>query len=126
MRLVGTTKPTISADCERSHWECTEPEPRRIPSTFGPRLGRSTSTAEVKKAARRLDRDRKHWSGKGRHVAAHRGNQRRRPSARSRSCSRALEEQREETEQEEQARVFAKLKGLSGGERVDEDEFDKN
>jgi hypothetical protein len=26
-----------------------------------------------------------------------------------------LEEQREETEQEEQARVFAKLKGLSGG-----------
>ncbi len=31
------------------------------------------------------------------------------------------EEAREETEQEEQARVFAKLKELSGGERSDDE-----
>ena len=36
------------------------------------------------------------------------------------------EEQREETEQEEQARVFAKLKELSGGERSDDDEPGKD
>ena len=59
----------------------------------------------------------------GRHAAADRGDDRsRQPSARSRSCSPRLEEAREETEQEEQARVFAKLKELSGGERSDEDD----
>ena len=125
MRLVGTTKPTITQIRERTHWNAPNLTPQD-PVTLG-LCSQIDLDAEVKKAARRLDRDRKDKQGarEGRHAAADRGDDAPAPSARSRSCSPSMRRQREETEQEEQARVFAKLKELSGGERSDEGSGDE-
>ena len=77
MRLVGTTKPTITQIRERSHWNAPNLTPQD-PVT----LGLCTQTEldnEVKKGARRLDRDRKDQqkgTREGRHAAADRGDDR--------------------------------------------------
>ena len=57
MRLVGTTKPTILAIRERSHWNSPNLQPQD-PVTLG-LCSQIDLDAEVKKAAARLDRERK-------------------------------------------------------------------
>ena len=125
MRLVGTTKPTITQIRERSHWNAPNLTPQD-PVTLG-LCSQIDLDAEVKKAARRLDRDRKDKPGAEKAGTLLPTEETTAPAERKVEIMQPKhEEQREETEQEEQARVFAKLKGLSGGERVDEDELDKS
>lgn len=120
MRLVGTTKPTIQQIRDRSHWNAPNLTPQD-PVTLG-LCSQIDLDAEVKKAARRADRDRKDIPDLEKAGTLL-------PTEETTSAERRVEimqprheEQREETEQEEQARVFAKLKELSGGERREEDE----
>jgi uncharacterized protein len=60
MRLVGTTKPTISAIRDRTHWNSQNLTPQD-PVTLG-LCSQIDLDAEVKKAARRLERERKEAS----------------------------------------------------------------
>jgi hypothetical protein len=57
MRLVGTTKPTIAAIRDRTHWNSANLTPQD-PVTLG-LCSQTDLDAEVKKAARRLERERK-------------------------------------------------------------------
>ncbi len=57
MRLVGTTKPTIEAIRERTHWNSTNLQPMD-PVTLG-LCSQTELDAAVKKAARRLEREQK-------------------------------------------------------------------
>src|SRR5262245_23537424 len=57
MRLVGTTKPTIAAIRDRTHWNSTNLTPQD-PVTLG-LCSQIDLDAEVKKAAKRLERERK-------------------------------------------------------------------
>ncbi len=82
MRLVGTTKPTIGAIRERTHWNSPNLQPQD-PVTLG-LCTQIDLDNEVKKAARRLERERKEQgkpplekAGTGREEAE-RGAQRRR------------------------------------------------
>jgi uncharacterized protein len=122
MRLVGTTKPTIAAIRDRTHWNSPNLQPQD-PVTLG-LCSQIDLDNEVNKAARRLERDRK-ASGK--------------PSEKEGTllpaaetvpglgpqpdmeilAPRPVEETREETAAEEEARVFAKLRGL-GGSKAEE------
>lgn len=119
MRLVGTTKPTIGQIRDRTHWNSAQLTPQD-PVTLG-LCSQLDLDAEVKKAARRLERERKEAmkdrekagtllsaeettaSGAGEEPAA---------TATIVSPKPSPEEQ-EETPEEEQARVFAKLKEMS-------------
>jgi len=119
MRLVGTTKPTIGQIRDRTHWNSAQLTPQD-PVTLG-LCSQLDLDAEVKKAARRLERERKEAmkdrekagtllsaeettaSGTGEEPAA---------TATIVSPKPSPEEQ-EETPEEEQARVFAKLKEMS-------------
>src|SRR4029079_6580393 len=126
MRLVGTTKPTITQIRERSHWKAPNLTPQD-PVTLV-LCSQIDLDAEVKKAARRLDRDRKDKPGMEKAGTLLRTEETTSPTAERKVeiMQPKHEEQREETEQEEQARVFAKLKELSGGERADDDESGKD
>jgi uncharacterized protein len=121
MRLVGTTKPTITQIRDRSHWNAPNLTPQD-PVTLG-LCSQIDLDAEVKKAARRLERDRKDKPGaeKAGTLLPTEETTAPPPERKVEIMQPRHEEQREETEQEEQARVFAKLKELSGGERDDED-----
>ena len=71
MRLVGTTKPTIAAIRDRTHWNSPNLTPQD-PVTLG-LCSQIDLDAEVKKAARRVERERKEQHRpleKGRHAAA--------------------------------------------------------
>ena len=57
MRLVGTTKPTIAQIRDRTHWNSAHLTPQD-PVTLG-LCSQIDLDAEVKKAAKRADRDRK-------------------------------------------------------------------
>ena len=57
MRLVGTTKPTIAAIRDRTHWNSNNLTPQD-PVTLG-LCSQTDLDAEVKKAARRLEREKK-------------------------------------------------------------------
>jgi hypothetical protein len=120
MRLVGTTKPTITQIRERSHWNAPNLTPQD-PVTLG-LCSQIDLDGEVKKAARRLDRDRKDKPGmeKAGSLLPTEETTAPPPERKVEIMQPKHEEQREETEQEEQARVFAKLKELSGGERDDD------
>lgn len=122
MRLVGTTKPTITQIRERSHWNAPNLTPQD-PVTLG-LCSQIDLDAEVKKAARRLERDRKDKPGAEKAGTLLPTEETTQPAAERKVeiMQPKHEETREETEQEEQARVFAKLKELSGGERTDDDD----
>jgi hypothetical protein len=122
MRLVGTTKPTITQIRERSHWNAPNLTPQD-PVTLG-LCSQIDLDAEVKKAARRLERDRKDKPGmeKAGTLLPTEETTQPPPERKVEIMQPRHEEAREETEQEEQARVFAKLKELSGGERTDDDD----
>ena len=119
MRLVGTTKPTIGQIRDRTHWNSAQLTPQD-PVTLG-LCSQLDLDAEVKKAARRLERERKE-AMKDREKAGTL------LSAEETTASAASEEpaatativspkpspeEQEETPEEEQARVFAKLKEMS-------------
>ncbi|MDP1911300.1 MAG: DUF1013 domain-containing protein [Hyphomicrobium sp.] len=118
MRLVGTTKPTITQIRERSHWNAPNLTPQD-PVTLG-LCSQIDLDAEVKKAARRLDRKDKGGAEKAGTLLPTEETTQPPPERKVEIMQPKHEEAREETEQEEQARVFAKLKELSGGERSDE------
>jgi hypothetical protein len=123
MRLVGTTKPTIAAIRERTHWNSPNLQPQD-PVTLG-LCSQTDLDNEVRKAARRLERERKE-QGKPplekagtllptAHTIPGLGPQ---PDVEI-VVPRPVEERREETEREEEARVFAKLREIG---RKPEDE----
>ncbi len=125
MRLVGTTKPTIAAIRDRTHWNSNNLTPQD-PVTLG-LCSQTDLDAEVRKAARRLERERK--------------DQPKRPDKAGTllptadttlppgmgpqpdveiMAPRMAEEPREETEAEQQARVLAKLQEMGGGTKTEE------
>jgi uncharacterized protein len=125
MRLVGTTKPTIAAIRDRTHWNAPNLTPQD-PVTLG-LCSQTDLDAEVQKAARRLERERKdqqkHMEKAGTLLPASQttvvpglGPQ---PTAEI-IAPRPAEEPRAETEAEEQARVFAKLREMGGATKTDE------
>ena len=123
MRLVGTTKPTIAQIRDRTHWNSAQLTPQD-PVTLG-LCSQIDLDAEVKKAAKRTERDRKD-SGLDHEKAGTLL-----PASETTASSttaqilapKAAEEAPEETPEQEQARVFAKLKGMSSpkAEETDED-----
>jgi hypothetical protein len=121
MRLVGTTKPTITQIRDRTHWNSAQLTPQD-PVTLG-LCSQTDLDAEVKKAARRLDRDRKD-GGKGAEKAGTLL-----PTAETTTPPAAMAEilapkeaaaAPEETPEQEQARVLAKLKGMSSAKEDDD------
>ena len=119
MRLVGTTKPTIAAIRDRTHWNSANLTPQD-PVTLG-LCSQVDLDNEVKKAARRLEREKKDQqkpTEKGgtllptaeTTVVPGLGPQ---PDVEIMPPARP-ETEREETEAEEQARVLAKLRELGG------------
>ncbi len=122
MRLVGTTKPTIAQIKDRTHWNSPNLVPQD-PVTLG-LCSQIDLDAEVKKAARRVERERKEAHKEAvkagtllpteETTAPPAEPEAYRPTA-SIIQPREAEEKREETPAEEEARVFAKLKELSSG-----------
>jgi uncharacterized protein len=125
MRLVGTTKPTITQIRDRSHVSAAQLVPQD-PVTLG-LCSQIDLDAEVKKAAARLDRDRKASGAEPDRAGTLL------PAAETTAPStttaqilapKVPEAAGEETPEEEQARVFAKLKGMSGPRDDDEQASD--
>jgi uncharacterized protein len=127
MRLVGTTKPTIAAIRDRTHWNSNNLTPQD-PVTLG-LCSQTDLDAEVKKAARRLERERKDQDKRPDKAgtllpAAHTTPPGLGPQPTVEIMPpKPVEEKREETEAEEQARVLAKLRELgSAGKSEDKAE----
>ncbi len=123
MRLVGTTKPTIAQIRDRTHWNSAQLTPQD-PVTLG-LCSQIDLDAEVKKAARRIDRERKE---SGLEPIERAGTLLPTDETTAPSSTRAeilapkaAEEAAEETPEQEQARVLAKLKGMTSANK-DEDE----
>jgi uncharacterized protein len=115
MRLVGTTKPTIEAIRDRTHWNSANLN-QLDPVTLG-LCSQTDLDAEVQKAARRIERDRKDQQ-KGLEPAGTLL-----PTEQTTAAAPALativEVEEKETEAQEAKRVFEKLKSMS---KEDEDE----
>jgi hypothetical protein len=116
MRLVGTTKPTIAAIRERTHWNSPNLQPQD-PVTLG-LCTQIDLDNEVKKAARRVERERKE-QGKpplekaGTLLPASQTIPGMGPQPDVEIIApRPPEAKPEETEREEEARVFAKLREM--------------
>jgi hypothetical protein len=132
MRLVGTTKPTIAQIKDRTHWNSPNLVPQD-PVTLG-LCSQIDLDQEVKKAARRVERERKEAHKEAikagtllptEETTAAAEPEVFRPTAEI-VQPKESEAQREETPAEEEARVFAKLKELSSGsddkDKADADE----
>jgi hypothetical protein len=123
MRLVGTTKPTIAQIRDRTHWNSANLVPQD-PVTLG-LCSQSDLDAEVRKAAKRLEKERKatRQQEPGGTLLPTSETV---PAAPVRSAEilapKPAEAPREATPEEEEARVLAKLKGLSGGESKSEED----
>ncbi|HKZ96750.1 MAG TPA: cell cycle transcriptional regulator TrcR [Hyphomicrobiaceae bacterium] len=129
MRLVGTTKPTIAQIRDRTHWNSPNLAPQD-PVTLG-LCTQIELDAEVTKAARRLERERKEAAREAIKAGTLLPTEETtvapeaeafRPTAEIVQPKEKAEETREETPAEEEARVFAKLKKLSSGADSDTDE----
>jgi hypothetical protein len=118
MRLVGTTKPTIAAIRERTHWNSPNLQPQD-PVTLG-LCTQIDLDEEVRKAARRIERERKE---QGKPPLEKAGSLL--PASQTIPglgpqpdveivVPKPREEKPEETEAEEDARVFAKLREMGG------------
>ncbi len=131
MRLVGTTKPTIAQIRDRTHWNSAQLTPQD-PVTLG-LCSQIDLDAEVKKAARRLDRERKD-AMKGTEKAGtllsteETTEKPEEPVTTTASivAPRPAKTEREETPEEEQARVFAKLKEMSSAGKDEAGDEDKS
>ena len=123
MRLVGTTKPTIDAIRDRSHWNSPNLSPLD-PVTLG-LCSQTELDAEVQKAADRLERERKEKAGGG--VVAPGGTLLPAEVTTAPPVATIVEAPVEvepaETEAEEAKRVFEKLKSMTTEDEaaVDED-----
>ena len=124
MRLVGTTKPTIEAIRDRTHWNSANLN-QLDPVT----LGLCTQTdldAEVQKAARRIERERKEQQ-KGLEPAGTLL-----PTELTTAAVPAMATiveapvavEEKETEAEEAARVFEKLKSMSKDDEDEDEDID--
>jgi uncharacterized protein len=126
MRLVGTTKPTIAAIRDRSHWNSPNLTPQD-PVTLG-LCSQSDLDEEVQKAARRVERELKE-KNKGLEQAG----ATLLPTAETTSIPgmgpqptaeimvpKAAPEPREETEAEQEKRVLAKLRGMKSKDDDDQ------
>jgi hypothetical protein len=123
MRLVGTTKPTIAAIRDRAHWNSPNLQPQD-PVTLG-LCSQIDLDAEVGKAARRVERERKEQE---KEILARGGTllpteettgaTDQAPAAGGAPPDEVVSEptEPEETEAEEAARVFEKLKSMRGEE----------
>lgn len=113
MRLVGTTKPTIAQIRDRTHWNSQNLVPQD-PVTLGI-CSQIDLDAEVKKAARRVERERKEAykeavkAGTLLPVEETTGEQ---PRPTAAIVQPKVEQPKVETEAEEEARMLAKLKGM--------------
>lgn len=121
VRLVGTTKPTIQQVRDRTHWDSPNLVPQD-PVTLG-LCTQIDLDAEVKKSARR--------GGKSQTDAVEGGEGTLLPTEETTGAGQQpyavivqpkVAEKREETAAEEEARVFAKLKELSGAKDEDKEE----
>jgi hypothetical protein len=126
MRLVGTTKPTIAAIRDRTHWNAQNLT-AQDPVTLG-LCSQIDLDAEVQKAARRQERERKE-AGKDIEKAGATllATETTIPGLGAQPTVEILRPEseapaREETEAEETARMLAKLKGLSSGDKKPDDE----
>ena len=112
MRLVGTTKPTIAQIRDRTHWNSPQLTPQD-PVTLG-LCSQIDLDAEVKKAARRLDRDRKEKGAeKAGTLLSTAETTAPAPAKAEILAPKAAAEAPEETPEQEQARVLVKLKGMT-------------
>lgn len=122
IRLVGTTKQTIAQIRDRSHWNSSNLAPND-PVTLGI-CSQIDLDAEVKKAARRVERERR-ANGE---VEEKAGTLLPTEQTTGQPIAQIISPQDEEhieTEAEEEARIFARLKGMSGPkEEQEEDEED--
>jgi hypothetical protein len=118
MRLVGTTKPTIAQIRDRTHWNSPSLVPQD-PVTLG-LCSQIDLDAEVQKAARHLERERKESmkdAVKGGTLLSAEETTESPPAPTAAIVqAREAEAPREETETEETARVFAKLKQMKSAE----------
>lgn len=123
MRLVGTTKPTIAQIRDRTHWNSANLIPQD-PVTMA-LCSQVDLDAEVKKAAARAAKERRDAGIPDQERAGTLL-----PTAETTGFSggtsimqpKEKEAPKAETEAEEQARVLAKLKGLSPAEKAQSDE----
>lgn len=125
MRLVGTTKPTIAAIRDRTHWNSPNLTPQD-PVTLG-LCSQTALDGEVKKAAARVDKERreqmKEMEKAGTLLPASETVPGMGPQpVIEMPLPEEDERSRAETEAEEQARVFAKLSGMGGKKPEDEDD----
>ncbi len=112
MRLVGTTKPTIAQIRDRSHWNSASLTPQD-PVALG-LCSQIDLDGEVRKSAKRGDKtDGAELGGSLLPTAETAGGLDSPRTTASIMQPKAAAEPRAETEAEEQARVFAKLKQLS-------------
>jgi len=127
MRLVGTTKPTIAQIRDRTHWNSANLV-AQDPVTLG-LCSQIELDAEVQKSAKRVPRD-AHAEGGGTllptaettGVALPGAPQ---PDVELVPAEAAEPEDRAETAAEEEARVLARLREMSGGEEHPEDDNDQ-
>jgi hypothetical protein len=124
MRLVGTTKPTIAQIRDRTHWNAPNLQPQD-PVTLG-LCSQIDLDNEVKKAARRLERERKEamkgMEKAGTLLPTEETTAPQPEERKTEIMQPKIVEAREETPEEEQARVFAKLKEMKVADEPDEGE----
>jgi hypothetical protein len=131
MRLVGTTKPTIAQIKDRTHWNSPNLVPQD-PVTLG-LCSQTDLDNEVKKAARRLERERREAQKEAIKAGTLLPTEETTAPAPEQPAEEGFRptaeivqprgvDEHEETPAEEEARVFAKLKELSSGETKDGDE----
>jgi uncharacterized protein len=126
MRLVGTTKPTIASIRDRTHWNSPNLVPQD-PVTLG-LCSQTDLDNEVRKAARRLEKERKDQGGKpiekgGTLLPTAETTEP--PGLGPQPDIQILqppeeEAPREETDAEQQARVFANLQELGSGTKQED------
>ncbi|HML30944.1 MAG TPA: DUF1013 domain-containing protein [Hyphomicrobium sp.] len=120
MRLVGTTKPTIAQIRDRTHWNSAQLTPQD-PVTLG-LCSQIDLDAEVKKAARRTERERREAGiEEPERAGTLLSTSETTSPSRAEILTPKTEESAEETPEQEQARVFAKLKEMSSTKK-DENE----
>ena len=127
MRLVGTTKPTIASIRDRTHWNSNNLTPQD-PVTLG-LCSQTDLDNEVGKAARRIEREKKEQGKKLEKAGTLL------PTAETTlppgmgpqptveiMAPKVDEAAPEETEAEQQARVFAKLREMGSGNKTEDEE----
>jgi hypothetical protein len=127
MRLVGTTKPTIAAIRDRTHWNSQNLTPQD-PVTLG-LCSQTDLDAEVQKAARRLERERKEQRKEMEKAGTLLPTSQTIPGLGPQPDveivpPKPAEEPKQESERDEEARVFARLKEMGGGPKPDDEQPD--